>query len=153
MTYFGKNIKSLRIEHGYTQEEFGLLFGLSRDNINSYERGSLPNVEDYLKIMDHFHLDPSKFMNLDKERHLVSREVNDSSGNQEKLITDLIVDKGINEDEQFRYLADLNEEKLINLVRKNVVAKEVLLKENLELKNKNIALSEQIIELLKKLAD
>lgn len=149
VTYFGKNIKTLRKIHGYTQDQFGLLFGLSRDNINSYERGSQPQVLDFLKIADHFHLDPSKFMNLDMEKSSISREVNELSGDGRK-ISELVTDTGISEDEQFKYLLDLNVDQLRALVRKNVVAKELLLKDNLELKNKNISLSEEVIALLKK---
>lgn len=42
----GTTIKSIRLEMGMTQEEFGNLFGATRSNVSKWERGSsLPNQE------------------------------------------------------------------------------------------------------------
>lgn len=49
------NIRYLREKEDLSQEGFGKLFGCTRDNIASYERGTLPPIDIVVKIVKHFH--------------------------------------------------------------------------------------------------
>ena len=65
MNFIKQNIKHLRISSGYNQEEFGKLFGYSRDNIASYERGTEPKISFILSIVTHFQLSMDDFISRD----------------------------------------------------------------------------------------
>jgi transcriptional regulator with XRE-family HTH domain len=55
-SHIGDNIKFLRSKYSLTQEEFGALFGATRDNIASYERGSEPRLDFIARMAAHFGL-------------------------------------------------------------------------------------------------
>lgn len=56
------NIKFLRESKGMKQSEFAKLFGLSRDNIASYERGTEPKLKVILQIVNFFHISIDDFV-------------------------------------------------------------------------------------------
>lgn len=141
MNYFSKNLKTLRAELQLSQVEFGLLFGLSKSNINSYENGAFPKLEMFISIMDHFSLDPSKFVNLDMERHRVYRDHEAKSADLRSLHDDFVA-SAVSERDQFRYLEDFTEPQLKAVYIKVFRTKENLLKEHLDLKEKYISLLE-----------
>lgn len=57
-----ENIKYLRSKSGMTQNEFGALFGVSRDNIASYERGSEPKIDFITRLVDYFQITYDDFI-------------------------------------------------------------------------------------------
>ncbi|MBD3748976.1 MAG: XRE family transcriptional regulator [Sphingobacteriales bacterium] len=61
------NIKYLREQKNLSQEDFGAIFGLSRDNIASYERpnGSSPKHSVITKIVNYFNINYDDFINKD----------------------------------------------------------------------------------------
>ena len=56
MQFLNQNIKYLRSLSGLTQPQLGEILGVSRDNIASYERGTVPPVEVIHKILNYFHV-------------------------------------------------------------------------------------------------
>jgi DNA-binding XRE family transcriptional regulator len=56
MIFLTSNIKYLRSKLGLNQADFGELFGCSRDNIASYERGTEPKLETLFSIVNYFHI-------------------------------------------------------------------------------------------------
>ena len=57
-----ENIKYLRAKLSMTQGEFGSLFGVSRDNIASYERGSEPKMEFIVRLVNYFPISYDDFI-------------------------------------------------------------------------------------------
>jgi transcriptional regulator with XRE-family HTH domain len=76
MDFLRLNIKHLRTLRGLTQPQLGEILGVSRDNIASYERGTMPPVEIIHKIVTHFHVD---FLDL-VEKDLSTYEAKNVSG-------------------------------------------------------------------------
>jgi DNA-binding XRE family transcriptional regulator len=57
MSYFGKNIRKIRIVKKMSQTEFADLFDLKRTALGSYEEGRAEaKIDTVIKIADHFHL-------------------------------------------------------------------------------------------------
>ena len=56
------NIKFLRAHTGLSQDKFGALFSVSRDNVASYERGSVPNFDTISAIVSYFHMSYDDFI-------------------------------------------------------------------------------------------
>ena len=71
MSYFHKNLRLLREKHKFSQEQFAELFGLSKANIQSYEKKNYPKIEMLLTITDYFNIDVKKFIQLDMATHSV----------------------------------------------------------------------------------
>jgi transcriptional regulator with XRE-family HTH domain len=65
MSQFSENIKYLRETAGLSQAKFGKGFGVSRDNIASYERGSEPKMEFITKIVNFYHITVDDLFNSD----------------------------------------------------------------------------------------
>lgn len=65
MNHFSENIKYLRETTGLSQAKFGKGFGVSRDNIASYERGSEPKMEFITKIVNFYHITTEELFNKD----------------------------------------------------------------------------------------
>lgn len=142
LNYFSKNLKALRAENNLSQVEFGLLFGLSKSNINSYENGAFPKLEKYIQMMDHFNLDPSKFVTQDMERSSVLRS--DDVGDKDRsAVHDEFIDCGVATTDQFQYLRGYTKEQITEIYIKLYKTKERLLKENTDLKEKYIELLEK----------
>lgn len=52
---FAANLKSLRTEHGFTQEEMAELLGISRPAYTQYERmKTLPSTKNFVKLASFF---------------------------------------------------------------------------------------------------
>lgn len=56
------NIKFLRSKLGLTQGEFGSLFGVTRDNIASYERGTKPKIDFITRLVNYFQISHDHFI-------------------------------------------------------------------------------------------
>jgi len=67
MSQFSKNIKYLRESAGLSQAKFAKGFGVNRDNIASYERGSEPKVEFLTKVVNFYHITIEELLNADLE--------------------------------------------------------------------------------------
>ncbi|NNF34552.1 MAG: helix-turn-helix transcriptional regulator [Saprospiraceae bacterium] len=67
-TYFGKNLKLLRKLKGVSQQELAKNVGLSRNNVASYESGTVePNAKAFLRIAHYLDTDPSVFLSIELE--------------------------------------------------------------------------------------
>jgi len=67
MNYFSKNIKFLREERKLGQSELAKLLKVSRDNVASYERGSIPKLDVLVRIVNLFHIDLKDLVEKDFE--------------------------------------------------------------------------------------
>lgn len=68
MNYFSKNIRILRIKHGYKQADMLDNIGIARTTWSSYENGvSQPDIDGILKIAAFFDIQVSTL--LDKDLH------------------------------------------------------------------------------------
>ncbi|MCF6365499.1 MAG: helix-turn-helix domain-containing protein [Bacteroidales bacterium] len=57
MSYFGKNIRKIRVAKKMTQTEFAELFDLKRTALGSYEEGRAEaKIDTIIKIADYFKL-------------------------------------------------------------------------------------------------
>lgn len=65
MSYFKQNFRYLRNKQGLNQEEFGALFGLSRDNVASYERGVEPRLDVLSHIGKVLHISLDDLLHVD----------------------------------------------------------------------------------------
>lgn len=156
MNYLRKNFKTLRNSLKLSQEQFGKTFGLSTSNIKSYEAGTVPPTLKFLEMMNHYDLDPSKFVHLDMEKHSVKRAVSGFDEGQEAVyrskVFDLWLEDDVIEKSQFDYLDGLPLEEVKALHLKQHKAKQLLLKEILELKDEYKALSQKYTQLLESTA-
>lgn len=58
----GKKLKSLRLEHGLSQEKLAEYTNMSREHISCIERGkNLPTVETLYNISNYFEIDIKDF--------------------------------------------------------------------------------------------
>ena len=145
MNYFSKNLKTLRNEAQLSQVDFGLLFGLSKSNINSYENGIFPKLEMFIRIMDHFQLDPSKFIWLDMTLHHVYRSEVPVLP-LENTSNDVINGDFDPMQGQFQNLRDYPIAQLIEMYQRVSQSREQLRQENGLLKDKYIALLETTLK-------
>ncbi|GGC34580.1 hypothetical protein GCM10011386_28400 [Parapedobacter defluvii] len=67
MNYFSKNIKFLREERKLGQSDLAKLLEVSRDNVASYERGSIPKLDVLVRIVNLFHIDLKDLVEKDLE--------------------------------------------------------------------------------------
>lgn len=70
-----KNIRFIRNHNDLSQECFGKLFGATRDNIASYERGSQPRLDFINKVAAHFNLTLDTLVNGDLKKVAAPEEV------------------------------------------------------------------------------
>ena len=63
MNQLSENLKYLRETAKLTQGAFGKAFGVSRDNIASYERGSAPKIDFLKKIVNFYHMSMDVIVN------------------------------------------------------------------------------------------
>ena len=119
-----------------------MLFNLSKSNINSYENGAFPKLEKFIRMMDHFNLDPSKFITLDMERSSVLRS-DEADEKDRSAVHDDFIDSGVATADQFQYLEKFSKEQITEIYIKLYKTKERLLKENTDLKEKYIELLEK----------
>ena len=148
MNYLKKNFKTLRVNNGLSQNQFGRLFGLSKENVKSYESGTVPKIEKYFQIMQHYGLDPVMFLERDMETHSVLIGPNDAQ-DRNKVLSSWVSDD-VSKNARFEHLNNLSSDEIIELYLSLVESKELLLKENLELKDKYLKLVERFDEFLAK---
>ncbi|MFC3199054.1 helix-turn-helix domain-containing protein [Parapedobacter deserti] len=67
MNYFSKNIKFLREAQKWGQAELAKRLDVSRDNVASYERGSIPKLDVLVRIVNLFHVDLQDLVEKDLE--------------------------------------------------------------------------------------
>lgn len=65
MSQLSENIKYLRESSGTTQKAFAKAFGVNRDNIASYERGSNPKIEFLQRLVNFYHISMEDLVNSD----------------------------------------------------------------------------------------
>lgn len=63
MSQLSENIKYLRTQAGASQKDFGKAFGVTRDNIASYERGSEPKLEFLQRLVNFYHMTMEEIVN------------------------------------------------------------------------------------------
>lgn len=89
MSILSGNLIYLRDQLKLNQHRFGELFGLSRDNIASYERGTEPKIHTILKIVNYFHIDVVSLVNEDLRQHQIDFK-NAGSDNVKKMVPNLV---------------------------------------------------------------
>ncbi|MGV8093506.1 MAG: helix-turn-helix transcriptional regulator [Mangrovibacterium sp.] len=67
--FLSSNLKTLREHINEGQGTFARIFGKSRDNIASYERGSKPDLPLIIQIVKHFHISLEDFISNDLKEH------------------------------------------------------------------------------------
>ena len=110
ISYVKKNTLYLRQLTGESQEIFGHRFGLTRDNIASYERGSAPKLDAILKIVNYFHITIDMFVNTDLSKTKSTENLTAHlSENKTKSTDNLTLEKGkengkdVNKNEKYNY--------------------------------------------------
>lgn len=73
----GQEIKRLRLERGYTQQQLGELLGVQKSAVQKYEKGTVKNLkQDTLaKLCRIFDVSPAVFMDAMYDTDKLSREV------------------------------------------------------------------------------
>lgn len=73
----GQEIKRLRLERGYTQQQLGDLLGVQKAAVQKYEKGTVKNIkqETLLKLCEIFDVSPAVFMDALYDTDKLSREV------------------------------------------------------------------------------
>lgn len=73
----GKEIKRLRLEKGYTQQQLGEMIGVQKSAIQKYEKGTIRNLkqETLSKLCDIFDIAPAVFLDAIYNTDKMSREV------------------------------------------------------------------------------
>lgn len=75
MLFLKHNIKYLRNINSLTQPQLGEIVGVSRDNVASYERGTVPPVDILHKLVNYFNVSFNDFI----EKDLSKQQVNEVS--------------------------------------------------------------------------
>lgn len=75
MIFLKQNIKYLRNINGLTQPQLGEIIGVSRDNVASYERGTVPPVDILHKIVNYFNVSFNDLI----EKDLSKQQINEVS--------------------------------------------------------------------------
>lgn len=63
--FLPSNLRILRKRSGLTQEAFGKLFNVTRENIASYERGVEPKLSFLIHVSDHFQVKMDDLVKID----------------------------------------------------------------------------------------
>lgn len=73
----GQEIKRLRLERGYTQQQLGDLLGVQKSAVQKYEKGTVKNLkqETLAKLCKIFDVSPAVFMDAMYDTDKLSREV------------------------------------------------------------------------------
>ena len=84
----GNRIKSIRSSKGMTLEEFGKLFGASKGNVATWEKGSsLPNNERLFKIAELGEITVDELLYGDKKMYLINK-IEEELSRAERLFND-----------------------------------------------------------------
>lgn len=150
MSQLSDNIKYLRVTAGATQKDFGKAFGVTRDNIASYERGSAPKIDFLKKVVNFYHMSLDELVNSnlkskcedEKSDHnqtkIAGNSAGNSAGNLEK-IAGIVTDKEKIDEDIVTYKT-INTQIFNSLLKdaKELSAENAILKrENVELKAEN----------------
>ena len=73
----GKEIKRLRLERGYTQQQLGEMLGVQKSAVQKYEKGTVKNLkqETLMRLCHIFDVSPAVFMDAMYDTDKLSREV------------------------------------------------------------------------------
>lgn len=73
----GEEIKRLRLERGYTQQQLGEKLGVQKSAVQKYEKGTVKNLkqETLMKLCQIFDVSPAVFMDAMYDTDKLSREV------------------------------------------------------------------------------
>lgn len=73
----GTEIKRLRVERGYTQQQLGEMLGVQKSAVQKYEKGTVKNLkqETLMKLCQIFDVSPAVFMDALYDTDRLSREV------------------------------------------------------------------------------
>ena len=146
MSYFHKNLKTLRERYNLSQADFAKLFGLSVSNVKSYENASYPKLDVLLRIMEHFSIDLKKFHDTDMEKHSVFvGEGNVAEENRSKEL-DIFFNTGLINEERFAFLEAVDLKEIKKRYVKLYLSKELLLKDWTELLDKYNRLLEKKVK-------
>ncbi|BDD01782.1 helix-turn-helix domain-containing protein [Persicobacter psychrovividus] len=75
MKYFADNLKFLRRQNNFSQEQLAKHLGLNRGNIASYEKMTAePKIENLLKICKFFNVEVSEFLEKDLQNIAIIQE-------------------------------------------------------------------------------
>ena len=72
MIFLKQNIKYLRNMNGLTQPQLGEIIGVSRDNVASYERGTVPPVDILHKIVNYFNVSFNDLIEKDLSKQQIN---------------------------------------------------------------------------------
>lgn len=134
MLFLKQNIKYLRNVKGLTQPQLGDFVGVSRDNIASYERGTVPPVDILHKFVNFFHISFNDLIGIDLSK------------NQPGEVSDL--DRGVIQKIGSTHESDLPEQEAKQLV-KSIEALEKII----EAQQHTIKSQQETIEALKMLIE
>ncbi|WP_293913169.1 MULTISPECIES: helix-turn-helix transcriptional regulator [unclassified Sphingobacterium] len=70
MSLLAENLLYLRESLNLNQNDFGKLFGLTRDNVASYERGTEPKLNKLMLIVNYFHTTIENIYTLDLSKDI-----------------------------------------------------------------------------------
>ncbi|MCU0402500.1 MAG: helix-turn-helix domain-containing protein [Algoriphagus sp.] len=76
MLFLKQNIKYLRNINGLTQPQLGEILGVSRDNVASYERGTVPPIDIFHKFVNYFNVSFNDLIEKDLSKEQIN-EVSD----------------------------------------------------------------------------
>ena len=77
MVRLGQEIKRLRLERGYTQQQLGEMLGVQKSAVQKYEKGTVKNLkqETMIRLCQIFDVSPAVFMDAMYDTDKLSREV------------------------------------------------------------------------------
>ncbi|MBR4445511.1 MAG: helix-turn-helix transcriptional regulator [Solobacterium sp.] len=65
-------LRTLRREHGYTQEQLAALLHISKSKVSEFENGKIPRIEDLIGYCDLFGVDMETLLSDEKEQEQIS---------------------------------------------------------------------------------
>lgn len=113
MVYLGNDIKQLRIQNGYTQEQVATKLGVKARTVGTWERDlKLPSAEMLVKLARLYHVSLNYLVGLDKEMCI---DITNLTDNQKQILNDIVLEfnnklaKGLTEERQ-KILGDVLKE-------------------------------------------
>lgn len=143
--YITKNLKTLRQQADLTQEVFGDLFGLTRNNIRSYESGTEMRIEKLLEIVSYFGLDLEKFIKYDMSLYDISKEQDNSEEQHHPTSTATRLSDFVTAEDRFAYFDKFSKDKLKRMLKALSIEKEGLLYELNDCHRSIIKLQQQVL--------
>ncbi|MEO1049865.1 MAG: helix-turn-helix transcriptional regulator [Bacteroidota bacterium] len=139
MKVVNQNLKLLRTSQKFSQAQFGKLFNVKRELIESLEnKGTKPDTGLLIEICKYFNLDLERFYTLDMTLHdVTSKAASANSEGREQTYNHLM--PGLDKDARFEFLKDIDPEKLKALYVKTVEENDQL-KVDVDLQRRKIIL-------------